>query len=312
LKGIGKVFIPKEAYFTIIASCYRFANPTIVKDQWAEVQGALYGYNSGNDVHVVKAVPLTHLSHIEVKMYNEDYVALATYEDEMARHGYFQVGWYHSHPGIKVMLSLEDVKTQAGLQAPNPLSIALVFNHELLLNGDGDPGFKIFRLEDPTTIEMRYYEVPFEITSSTGDILKEARQVLFMVQRHLSGDNAVEIILKKIKNAIKDIDSEIFGLKNHLNNLAMKGKEHLMKNSFLKHKSRIERLVKSRRERSAVQLELLNYLELRELSRYKDQIAEIKQEWHEFEESIPVKMQEISNVLEKSKDIILTRLKNKR
>ena len=43
----SKVVIAKEAYLTIIASCYRYANPGIFKNEWAEVQGALYGHNEG-------------------------------------------------------------------------------------------------------------------------------------------------------------------------------------------------------------------------------------------------------------------------
>ena len=98
------------------------------------------------------------------------------------------MGWYHSHPGIKVMLSQDDVRTQLSWQEQNPHAIALVFNHKQLLDQvelpsrKGDPvkqltddlGFRIYRLDDPSKgLEAQYHEVPFEFS----DFLMDANLV---------------------------------------------------------------------------------------------------------------------------------------
>lgn len=297
----GKVFISKDAYLTIAASCYRYANPTIVKNQWAEVQGALYGYNNGDDVHVMNAVPLTHLSEIEVRMHEADYVALAVKEEEMAAQNWFQVGWFHSHPGIELLLSLEDVKTQAGLQAPNPLSVALVFNHVLLMDEKENVGFEIYRLDDPSTIEIRYHELPYEFSDSGERLIEEARQLLFNVQRFLSGEVSVMKIFSKIKKDIKKINSEIYGLKDYISTLARQTSRDEVAQSFIKHKNRIRKLVEKRGSSIEIQLDLLKYLELKEAVKYQPDIEAKAKEWSDFLSLIPGKMEEIEKSLSSQK-----------
>ncbi|MBN2149985.1 MAG: hypothetical protein JW839_00935 [Candidatus Lokiarchaeota archaeon] len=281
----GSVTISQGAYITIIASCYRFANPGIFKNDWAEVQGALYGRNEGGLVHVQDAIPLAHLSHIAVQMQDADYVALSAIEERMASKGMFQVGWYHSHPDIKLMLSLEDVRTQAGLQKPNPLAIALVFNHVLLMDRNDDPGLKAFRLDDPSTIEIKYHEVPFEVAGADGRFFAEARALLANVQRSFSGASAVNGILGRVEKAIKDITTEAAGLKEHLATLSRQGDPAAVAEARAKHLQRIEAEFEKKERSLRVQLDLLDHLELVERQSFSGRIEDVKGKWAEFERS---------------------------
>lgn len=287
----GKVFFQKDVLFTIIASCYRFANPSILKSKWAEVQGVLYGYNEGDNVHITRAVPLAHLSSVAVEMQDNDYVLVANLETEMASKNWFQIGWYHSHPGIKLFLSLEDVKTQAGLQAPNPLAIALVFNPVYLMDGDEEGnislGIKIFRLDDASTIEIKFHEVPFEIDESGGEIIDEARTLLNNVQRFLRGENVFDTIQSRMEKTYKKINSEVYGLKSYLQNMKKTSSAEDVVKSFTNHKNRIQKLFDSKKTSIDIQISLLTYLELNETLKYSDRIREIKEEWESYKKTFP-------------------------
>jgi proteasome lid subunit RPN8/RPN11 len=279
----GKVFIAHGAYLAIIASCYRFANPGIFKNEWAEVQGALYGYNEDGNVSVKEVIPLAHLSHVAVQMREADYIALSSIEEKMASKDMFQVGWYHSHPDIKLMLSLDDVRTQAGLQKPNPLSIALVFNHVHLVDGEGDPGFKIFRLDDPSTIEIKYHEVPFEIIGADDRTIAQARIMLANVQKNFSGASAAEGILGRVEKTIKEMTTEVSGLREHLATIARQGNPAAVEEARAKHAQRIGASFEKKAGATRLQLELLDYLELVEGQALAERIATIKARWGSFE-----------------------------
>ncbi|MHA1684369.1 MAG: hypothetical protein ACTSUE_25760 [Promethearchaeota archaeon] len=293
----GKVIFPKDVLFTIIASCYRFANPSILKSKWAEVQGILYGFNEGDNVHITRAVPLAHLSSVAVEMQENDYVLVARLESEMASKNLFQIGWFHSHPGIKLFLSLEDVKTQAGLQAPNPLAIALVFNPVYLMEGDEEGveslGIKIFRLDDANTIEIKFHEVPFEIENTGSEIIADARALLHNVQRFLRGENVFDTIQTKMEKTYKKINSEVYGLKSYLQNMKKTSTAESVVASFTNHKNRIQKLFTSKKESIDIQISLLDYLELSETLKYSERIKEIKEEWDSYKDTFPQLMDEV-------------------
>ncbi|MBD3187510.1 hypothetical protein GF325_11815 [Candidatus Bathyarchaeota archaeon] len=293
----GKVILEKDAYHAIIVSCYRFANPSIMKSKWAEVQGILYGYNKDGIVHVTRAVPLAHLSSVAVEMDDNDYVLVAELEGEMASHDLFQVGWFHSHPGIKLFLSLEDVKTQAGLQAPNPLAIALVFNPIYLMERESDFGFKIFRLDDPSTIEIKFHEIPWEIAGTGDGFLKESKMLMHGVQRFLRGEGVFDTIQSRLDKTYKKMNSEIFGLKTYLQNKKKTATTEEIFNSFTKHKARIEKLFNKKRESIDIQVMLLDYLELKEMLQYKDRIDEIREEWKAYKQTFTELLMDVEKTI---------------
>ena len=88
------------------------------------------------------------------------------------------IGWWHSHPGFKVMMSHIDIRTTLSYQQNNPLAISLVFNPQRIIRqievaskkGDPDiqlthdPGFKIFRLDSVDSgIEASIHTVDYKI-----------------------------------------------------------------------------------------------------------------------------------------------------
>ena len=179
------VFIPKEVYLTVAAACVRYANRRIDKDDWLEVSGIFIGKNEGEDVHISKSYPIMHQELDkdavidQYKWSNEDYEALYIIDEEAFSKGEFTVGWWHSHPGFKTMMSHIDIKTTLSYQTNNALAISLVFNPERLekqvelpvKKGDpikqleGDPGFKIFRLDNVNKgIQASYHTVEYVIT----------------------------------------------------------------------------------------------------------------------------------------------------
>ena len=236
-------------------------------------------------MHVQESIPLAHLSHVAVEMREADYIALSALEEKLGSKGMFQVGWYHSHPDIKLMLSLEDVKTQAGLQKPNPSSIALVFNHVHLMDGEGDTGFKVFRLDDPSTIEIKYHEVMFEIAGSDASLLAQARIMLANVQKQFTGTSAAEGIIGRVEKTIKEMLTEVTGLKEHLATIARQGNPSVVEEARAKHVRRIEASFEKKASTTRMQLEFLDFLELVERQRLSERVALAKEQWASFERS---------------------------
>lgn len=128
--------------------------------------GVLIGHLEGEpdkkgimEVIVEDAVPISHGGSIEVAFAPEDYVTFSMVDAEFAEKGWFSIGWYHSHPGLKIFFSSTDIKNMLGWQTPNPSAIGIVFDHTFL-DKPGDMGFRSFRLEDPSKGQTSgYYEV---------------------------------------------------------------------------------------------------------------------------------------------------------
>lgn len=145
----------------------RFGSKVRDRKQYKEVMGILIGrLESGepdkkgiNDVIVEDAVPISHGGSIEVDFAPEDYVTFSMVDAEFAEKGWFSVGWYHSHPGLKIFFSSTDIKNMLGWQTPNPSAIGIVFDHTFL-EKPGDMGFRAFRLDDTSKGQTTgYHEV---------------------------------------------------------------------------------------------------------------------------------------------------------
>ena len=177
------VIIPKKAYLAVVAAAVRFANARIPKDDWLEVSGIFIGKNEGDDVIITETYPIMHQELDkdavidQYKWSDEDYIAFSIIDDEAFARGEFTVGWWHSHPDFKVMMSHIDIQTTLSYQQNNPLAISLVFNPVRLTRqvevadkkGDpdkrlkNDPGFKIFRLDDVGSgIEASYHTADYK------------------------------------------------------------------------------------------------------------------------------------------------------
>jgi proteasome lid subunit RPN8/RPN11/ParB-like chromosome segregation protein Spo0J len=159
------VTIKSIAYYKMLVHVLRFGNKARHRRQFREVMGMLIGRLEGEgevkNVIIEDTVPISHGGSIEVAFKPEDYVSFSYVDADYAEKDppLFTVGWYHSHPALKIFFSSTDIKNQLGWQTPNPSAIGIVFDHTYL-ETPGDLGFRTFRLNDPNKGPMTdYHEV---------------------------------------------------------------------------------------------------------------------------------------------------------
>lgn len=165
-KDTSIVTVKAEAYYKMLVHVLRFGNKVRDHRQYKEVMGMLIGRLEGSgegirNVIIEDAVPISHGGSIEVAFAPEDYVSFSYVDSDYAERDppLFTVGWYHSHPALKIFFSSTDIKNQLGWQTPNPSAIGIVFDHTYLEN-PGDMGFRTFRLDDTSKGPMTdYHEV---------------------------------------------------------------------------------------------------------------------------------------------------------
>ncbi|GAB4318131.1 MAG: hypothetical protein Kow0069_21170 [Promethearchaeota archaeon] len=185
----AKVIIRAKAYLRILKHALRWGSNALDRSSYKECMGMLIGeLGEGpgpiKDVIVHDAVPISHGGKVEVSFAPEDYVSFSYVDADFSEQGLFTVGWYHTHPGLTAFLSDVDVRNQLGFQTPNPSAIALVFDHTYLQE-EGNLGFKIFRLDDPSAgFASEYHEVDWvvEAPDSFGFFHEGIKDVIEAVQ----------------------------------------------------------------------------------------------------------------------------------
>ncbi|MHA1584161.1 MAG: hypothetical protein ACTSWL_02820 [Promethearchaeota archaeon] len=299
----GKVKLNLEIYKTVIATTVRYANARIPEDDWAEVYGLLYGYNDGDDVIVTEAIPFTHTKkkrHIlKVEFDEEDYALAAAIESDFYTRDppQYIVGWYHSHPGIKLMLSQDDIKNQLAWQTNNPLAIALVFNHVRLVKQyeaparKGDPlkqleldtGFKVFRLNDPNNgLQASFHEIPFEFTDFQIDdnFINNSKDFVQWVSKAFpKGEGVVKEYKKFVDNTILKMDEIYQGTESYINTLIRKGESWRIKNVVNTQKEEAKKILDKGNTMVSIFKMMKEYLEYKERERMLPQIEEILDQW---------------------------------
>ncbi|MHA1715519.1 MAG: hypothetical protein ACTSXP_07725 [Promethearchaeota archaeon] len=194
------VKILPSAYQKMLMHVLRFGSSGVPKDQWRECYGMCIGKFKNKTVWVTDALPTTHGSDIGVEFVEENYILMAQFLDQLDKQNaeiedpgekLFIVGWYHSHPGMERFLSSVDVRNQLAYQTSNfPFGIAIVFDNTALfqkdaVTGELDFGFKIFRLDDPTSTEVNipFSEVPFDRSLlDKPDIIDMLKNMINMIE----------------------------------------------------------------------------------------------------------------------------------
>ncbi len=312
------VIIPKEAYKTIVAASVRFANKRFSEDDWMEVYGVLIGRNEGTDVIVSKAHSITHQvkrpEDIIDKVYwnTEDYETFSIIDDEAFSRGEFTVGWWHSHPGFKVMMSQLDVKTTLSYQTNNPKAVSLVFNPIRLIRqvevperrGDpeknlkNDPGFKIFRLDDVNRgIEASYHEVMYEIQGydSMEQLVKQTQKFIIDVTNYFPKDNIFQRYEEIINRSIQELNSKITGTESYLKTLVQKGEAHRTTEVLQNQIKDIRKFVAQTYVKVEKIKDFLQYLEYKEQNRVIPKVKEILNRWDERAAQLNAKFEELAN-----------------
>ncbi len=299
----GKIILTLDIYKTIIATTVRYANSRIPEEEWAEVYGLLYGYNDGDNVIITEAVPFTHTKkqrHIlKVEFDQEDYALAASIESEfyLRTPPQYIVGWYHSHPGIKIMLSQDDVKNQLAWQTNNPLAVALVFNHSRLVKqiempsrkGDPvkqlhmDPGFICFRLDDPTRgLEAAYHQIPFEFSDYEMDepFIENARDfVKWVTKAFPRGKSILSDYKQYIASTVKKIDEIYHGTLRYAETLKRKGEITRIPGVVSDQRANAEKILNQGKMMVNIFRLMKNYLEYKERAEMIPQIEGLLAEW---------------------------------
>jgi proteasome lid subunit RPN8/RPN11 len=283
-----KVILNKKTYRTIVAASVRYANARIPEQDWSEIYGILIGHiDKKKNVVISQAHPITHTmkkGHILKVSYDDpDYIDAALIEEEAFTHDppEFIVGWFHSHPGIKVMFTQDDVKNQLGFQTNNPQAIGLVFNHVRLMrqvelarrrgdpsqNLENDPGFKIFRLSDPSRgIEASYDEVDFEFTDAILEpsFIEEAKEFVGDATKLLVKDNMYGTTKTNMDKQFEKIREVYSGTEAYIKTLIKKGETSRIEGVIETQKTEIQKLMGIAQEDILKLQELTDYVEYKE------------------------------------------------
>lgn len=298
------IIIPKDVYLTIVAACVRFANQKIPQDDWLEVSGILIGKNEGENVLITEAYPIMHQELDknavidQYKWSDEDYEALYIIDDQAFTRGEFTVGWWHSHPGFKVMMSHIDIKTTLSYQTNNPLAVSLVFNPVRLLRqielpdkkGDplkqlkNDPGFKIYRLDDITRgIEASYHTVDYIIEGydNMEQLVKLTQKFIIDITNFFPKDSIFETYDKFIKDRINQLNSLLLGTEEYLMTLVRKGESSRVPEVLENQTRDIRKYVAETFIKIESIKQFMKFLEFKEREVIIPRVQEIMSEWDE-------------------------------
>jgi proteasome lid subunit RPN8/RPN11 len=310
------VIIPKKAYKTIVASSVRYANTRFPEDDWLEVYGIFTGKIEDDDVIISSAYPITHQEKkpedIIDKVYwsTEDYESFSIIDDKAFSKGEFTVGWWHSHPGFKVMMSQLDVKTTLSYQQNNPKAISLVFNPSRLIRqvelpyrkGDPvkqlktDPGFKIFRLDDINKgIEASYHEVMYKIQGyeNMEKLVQQTQNFIVSVTNYFPRKNIFQRYEKIINKKVKELNSKLQGTESYLKTLVNKGEGHRTKEVLENQIKDIRKFVAQTYITIENIKEFTDYLEFKEKRRVVPKVQEILIKWDDAVSDLDKKFEEM-------------------
>ncbi|UCD01977.1 MAG: hypothetical protein JSV23_02855 [Promethearchaeota archaeon] len=313
------IIIPKKVYLTVVAAAVRFANTRIPKDDWLEVSGIFTGRNEGDYVIITEAYPIMHQELDknavidQYKWSDEDYESLYIIDDKAFSRDppEFVVGWWHSHPGFKIMMSYIDIQTTLSYQQNNPLAISLVFNPTRLIRqievadkkGDpdkqlkNDPGFKIFRLDNVNHgTEASYHTIDYRIDGyeSMEQLITLTQKFIVDVTNFFPKDNIPKTYNKFISERINRFDSLILGTEEYLTTLAHRGEKTRIPEVLENQSQEIRKFVAETSVKIKSIKEFMDYLEYKEKEMIVPQIESILHKWDETVSGLDKKLKQLS------------------
>ncbi|MHA1144160.1 MAG: Mov34/MPN/PAD-1 family protein [Candidatus Helarchaeota archaeon] len=205
-----RVVLDPKANETMKKHMYRYAGSSLPEDQWREAMGVFIGYTKKKVIYVSRAIPLVHGTDVDFEFGPKELVTFDKIDRRAQERGLIIQGWYHSHPGIGIFLSPDDMKNHLVYTTFNPTAIALVFDHTEHRE-PVSPGFKIFITPEPGSISA-YEEVPFEIASvkiKKKKIKGEPPDPFFFLEEFLTELDAITKTKPSI--AVKDL-ADLLGL----------------------------------------------------------------------------------------------------
>ena len=313
------VIIPKQVYLTLVAASVRFANTRIPKDDWLEVSGIFTGRNEGDNVIISECYPIMHQELDkdavidQYKWSDEDYEALYII-DELAFSKdppEFVVGWWHSHPGFKVMMSHIDIQTTLSYQQNNPLAISLVFNPTRLIRqievaykkGDpdiqlkNDPGFKIFRLDDINQgIEASYHITDYKIDGyeSMEQLVNSTQKFIIDVTNFFPKSDVPQTYNKFVDDRITEYNSLLQGTEEYLTSLANRGEKQRIPEVLKNQTEEIRKFVAETSKKTDDIKQYINYLEYKEKDIIIPKTETILQKWDEIVAGVDKRIKQLN------------------
>ncbi|MFX0143041.1 MAG: hypothetical protein ACFE9C_03105 [Candidatus Hodarchaeota archaeon] len=313
------VIINKRAYLTIVAASVRFANTRIPKDEWLEVSGVFTGQNDGDNVIISETFPIMHQELDkdavidQYKWADEDYEALYIIDDIAFSKDppEFVVGWWHSHPGFKVMMSHIDIRTTLSYQQNNPLAISLVFNPTRLIRqieladkkGDpdiqlkNDPGFKIFRLDDVNRgLEASYHTVDYKIEGyeSLEQLVTLTQKFIIDITNFFPKSNVPETYEKFIDGKINEFNSLLMGTEEYLTTLTHHGEKERIPEVLNSQTQEIRKFVAETYVKIENIKDFMDYLEYKERETIIPKAKSIIHKWDEVVGGLDKKLKALS------------------
>jgi len=313
------VIIPKKVYKAIVAASVRFANARIPKDDWLEVSGIFTGRNEGDDVIITEVYPIMHQELDknavidQYKWSDEDYEALYIIDEQAFSRDppEFVVGWWHSHPGFKVMMSHIDISTTLSYQQNNPLAISLVFNPQRFVRqievadkkGDpdkqlkNDPGFKIFRLDDTNRgIEASYHTVDYRIEGfeSMEQLVSLIQKFIVDITNLFPKEKIPQTYEKIIDDKVNQLSSLILGTEEYLTTLSRSGETHRIPEVLQNQTQEILKFVDQTNKKIEEIKELMDFLEYKEKEIINPQVDAIFSKWYESIKGLDKRLKELS------------------
>ena len=313
------IIIPKKVYLTIVAGAVRFANARIPKDDWLEVSGIFTGRNEGDNVIISAVYSIMHQKLDkdavidQYKWSDEDYESLYIIDDEAFSRDppEFVVGWWHSHPGFKIMMSHIDIRTTLSYQQNNPLAISLVFNPQRLIRqievadkkGDpdkqlkNDPGFKIFRLDDVNSgIEASYHSADYRVEGyeSMEQLISLTQKFIVDVTNLFPKDNLPQTYEKIIDERIEQLNSLLLGTEEYLTTLTRRGETQRIPEVLENQNQEITRYVEETSKRIDFIKQFKEFLEFKEREILIPQIEKSISKWDEVVAGLSKKLKELS------------------
>jgi len=313
------ITIPKKVYLTVVAAAVRFANARIPKDDWLEVSGIFTGKNDGDNVIIAAAYPIMHQELDkdavidQYKWSDEDYEALYIIDEEAFSRDppEFVVGWWHTHPGFKVMMSHIDIRTTLSYQQNNPLAISLVFNPMRLIRqvevadkkGDpdkqlkNDPGFKIFRLDDVSSgIEASYHPAEFKIEGyeSMEQLTSLMQKFMVDVTNLFPKENVPAVYEKIVDERIGQLNSLLLGTEEYLTTLTKRGEVQRIPEVLENQTQELRKFAKETNVRIDFIRQFMEYTEYKEKETIVPQVNKILSKWDDVVGGLDKKLKALS------------------
>ncbi|MFX0113068.1 MAG: hypothetical protein ACFFB3_00820 [Candidatus Hodarchaeota archaeon] len=155
------MIVPFAVYRKMLHHALAAAPPQLSRSNWKESGGFLLGkWLPGGNVLLTDLVSVASGSSVFVNI--TDPQAMQSIPWDRVTAGEPIVGWWHTHPGLRIFMSTTDQKTQVTYQLQNPNTVALVMDPTEVTTEN--PGMRGFQVRDGP--KLKTVEVPLNFEGS--------------------------------------------------------------------------------------------------------------------------------------------------